>query len=61
MKRQIISALVTIALFAAGAAMHRSPSTELSAGTAATQEHSRSALQPEPAVARQRIVVSTAR
>lgn len=35
MKRQIISALVTIALVAAGTAMQRSPSTELSARTAA--------------------------
>jgi hypothetical protein len=35
MKRQIISALVTIALIAAGTAMQRSPSTELSARTAA--------------------------
>jgi hypothetical protein len=61
MKRQIISALVTIALFAAGAAMQRSPSTELSARTAAMQEHSPSALQPEPRAVKQRIVVSTAR
>jgi hypothetical protein len=35
MKRQIISALVTIALVAAGTAMQRSPSTELSARIAA--------------------------
>jgi hypothetical protein len=35
MKRQIISALVTIALIAAGTAMQGSPSTELSARTAA--------------------------
>jgi hypothetical protein len=56
MKRHIISALVTIALFAAGAAMQRSPSTELSAG----KEHSPSALQPEPRVVKQHIVVSTA-
>ena len=35
MKRQIISALVTVALVAAGTAMQRSPSTELSARTAA--------------------------
>jgi hypothetical protein len=35
MKRQIISALVTIALVAAGTAMQGSPSTELSARTAA--------------------------
>ena len=60
MKRQIISALVTIALFAAGAAMQRSPSTELSAGTAAMQEHSPSALQPDRGSLNQRIVVSTA-
>jgi hypothetical protein len=61
MKRLIISALVAIALFAAGAAMQRSPSTEQSAGTAAMQEHSLSAPQPEPPVVKQRIVVSTAR
>jgi len=35
MKRQIISALVTIALIAAATAMQRSPSTELSARTVA--------------------------
>ena len=35
MKRQIISALVTIALVVAATAIQRSPSTELSAGTAA--------------------------
>jgi hypothetical protein len=35
MKRQMISALATIALVAAAAAMLRSHSTELSAGTAA--------------------------
>ncbi len=35
MKRQMISALVTIALIAAAAAMQRSPSTELSARTVA--------------------------
>jgi hypothetical protein len=35
MKRQMISALVTIALVAAAAAMQRSPSTEVSARTAA--------------------------
>jgi hypothetical protein len=35
MKRQIISALVTIALIAAGTAMQRFPPTELSARTAA--------------------------
>jgi hypothetical protein len=35
MKRQMISALVTIALVAAATAMQRSPSTELSARTAA--------------------------
>ena len=35
MKRQMISALVTIALVAAAAAMQRSPPTEVSARTAA--------------------------
>jgi len=35
MKRQMISALVTIALVVAATAMQRSPSTELSARTAA--------------------------
>jgi hypothetical protein len=35
MKRQIISALVAIALIAAGTAMQGSPSTELSGRTAA--------------------------
>jgi hypothetical protein len=40
MKRQIISFLVIIALVAAGTAMQRSPSTDLSAGTSAMQEHS---------------------
>ena len=35
MKRQMISALAVVALFAAATAMLRSPSTRLSAGTAA--------------------------
>ena len=61
MKRFMISAFAAVALFAAATTLLlRSPSTELSARTAAMQEHSPSALQPEPRVVKQRIVVSTA-